>query len=34
VSFTASLPSFAASFALAGLAALRYRRPRLVFVRA
>jgi putative hydroxymethylpyrimidine transporter CytX len=34
VSFTASLPSFAASFALAGLAALRYRRPRLVFARA
>src|SRR5690242_11963318 len=34
VSFTASLPSFAASFALAGLAALRYRRPGLVFARA
>jgi putative hydroxymethylpyrimidine transporter CytX len=34
VSFTASLPSFAASFALAGLAALRYRKPGLVFARA
>src|SRR5439155_19922230 len=34
VSFTASLPSFAAAFALAALAALRYRRPRLVFARA
>jgi len=29
----ASLPSFAASFALASLAALRYRRPRIVFAR-
>src|SRR5438552_3792287 len=34
VSFTASLPSFAASFVLAGLAALRYRKPGLVFARA
>jgi NCS1 family nucleobase:cation symporter-1 len=34
VSFTASLPSFAAAFLLAGLAALRYRRPGLVFARA
>jgi nucleobase:cation symporter-1, NCS1 family len=34
VSFTASLPSFAAAFALAALAALRYRRPGLVFARA
>jgi NCS1 family nucleobase:cation symporter-1 len=30
----ASLPSFGAAFALASLAALRYRRPRLVFARA
>jgi nucleobase:cation symporter-1, NCS1 family len=34
VSFTASLPSFAAAFVLAGLAALRYRRPGFVFARA
>ena len=34
VSFTASLPSFAAAFGLAALAALRYRRPGLVFARA
>jgi NCS1 family nucleobase:cation symporter-1 len=34
VSFTASLPSFAAAFVLAALAALRYRRPRVVFARA
>jgi len=32
--FTASLPSFVAAFALGALAALRYRRPRLVFARA
>ena len=34
VSFTASLPSFAAAFVLAGLAALRYRKPGVVFARA
>ncbi len=32
-SWTATLPSFAAAFILAGLAALRYRRPRLAFAR-
>src|SRR5438067_9841445 len=32
--YTASLPSFAAAFGLAALAALRYRRPRMVFARA
>src|SRR5207253_7327316 len=34
VSFTASLPSFAAEFGLAAVAALRYRRPGFVFARA
>ena len=34
VSFTASLPSFAAAFGLAAVAALRYRRPGFVFARA
>jgi len=32
--YTASVPSFAAAFGLAALAALRYRRPRLVVARA
>jgi NCS1 family nucleobase:cation symporter-1 len=33
-SWTATLPSFAAAFGLAALAALRYRRPRVVFAKA